>query len=92
MREGFFAGRAGRGAAARPARPGRGHASVIAGFPRCDPRRQRRPRRAGADNIKSLAMVFGAIESAETGRRVDDRSLRRPGHDRTRSATSASAP
>jgi predicted dehydrogenase len=28
------------------------------------------PETAGADNIKSLAMVFGAIESAETGRRV----------------------
>ena len=28
------------------------------------------PRRRGTDNIKSLAMVLGAIESAETGRRV----------------------
>ena len=28
------------------------------------------PETRGADNIKSLAMVFGAIESAETGRRV----------------------
>lgn len=28
------------------------------------------PETHGADNIKSLAMVFGAIESAETGRRV----------------------
>ena len=28
------------------------------------------PETAGADNIKSLAMVLGAIESAETGRRV----------------------
>ncbi|MGX7873497.1 Gfo/Idh/MocA family protein [Mesorhizobium sp. ORM6] len=29
------------------------------------------PETRGADNMKSLAMVFGAIESAETGRRVD---------------------
>ena len=28
------------------------------------------PETCGADNLKSLAMVFGAIESAETGRRV----------------------
>ena len=28
------------------------------------------PETSGTDNIKSLAMVFGAIESAETGRRV----------------------
>ncbi|TIU28627.1 MAG: gfo/Idh/MocA family oxidoreductase, partial [Mesorhizobium sp.] len=28
------------------------------------------PETRGTDNIKSLAMVFGAIESAETGRRV----------------------
>jgi predicted dehydrogenase len=29
------------------------------------------PETAGAENIKSLAMVFGAIESAEAGRRVE---------------------
>ena len=28
------------------------------------------PETRGTDNIKSLAMVFGAIESAETGRHV----------------------
>ena len=28
------------------------------------------PETRGEDNIKSLAMVFGAIESAETGRHV----------------------
>jgi predicted dehydrogenase len=28
------------------------------------------PETAGADNIKSLAMVFSAIESAEAGRRI----------------------
>ena len=37
-------------------------AAVVSGPP---------PETAGDDNIKSLAMVFGAIESAETGRRVD---------------------
>jgi len=31
------------------------------------------PETVCTDNIKSLAMVFGAIESAETGRRVDIR-------------------
>ena len=30
----------------------------------------RAPETRGEDNIHSLAMVFGAIESAETGRRV----------------------
>jgi predicted dehydrogenase len=29
------------------------------------------PETRGTDNIKSLAMVFGAVESAETGRRVE---------------------
>ena len=29
------------------------------------------PETVGRDNIRSLAMVFGAIESAEAGRRVD---------------------
>jgi predicted dehydrogenase len=29
------------------------------------------PETAGADNLKSLAMVFGAVESAEAGRLVD---------------------
>ena len=28
------------------------------------------PETTGTDNIKSLAMVFGAIESSEAGRRV----------------------
>ena len=46
-----------------------GHASVIAEF--LDAIETGRvPETAGSDNIKSLAMVFGAIESAETGRRV----------------------
>jgi predicted dehydrogenase len=31
------------------------------------------PETAAEDNIKSLAMVFGAIESAETGKRVEIR-------------------
>ncbi|NWM15294.1 gfo/Idh/MocA family oxidoreductase, partial [Escherichia coli] len=29
------------------------------------------PETAGTENIKSLAMVFGAIQSAETGRRIE---------------------
>ncbi|WP_117190486.1 Gfo/Idh/MocA family protein [Rhizobium terrae] len=46
-----------------------GHASVIADF--LDAIRSgRSPETAGFDNIKSLAMVFGAIESARTGQPV----------------------
>lgn len=46
-----------------------GHASVIADF--LDAIRSGRPpETAGFDNIKSLAMVFGAIESARTGQPV----------------------
>ncbi|MCL5270479.1 MAG: Gfo/Idh/MocA family oxidoreductase [bacterium] len=47
-----------------------GHAGVIAEFLRCV-RTCETPETAAADNIKSLAMVFGAIESAETGRKVE---------------------
>jgi predicted dehydrogenase len=32
------------------------------------------PETSGADNLKSLAMVFGAIESSESGRRVPIRT------------------
>ena len=46
-----------------------GHASVIASFLRAIETGQP-PETAGADNINSLAMVFGAIESARTGQRV----------------------
>jgi predicted dehydrogenase len=47
-----------------------GHASVIAEF--LDAVASGRPpETAGADNIKSLAMVFGAIESARTHQRVE---------------------
>jgi predicted dehydrogenase len=47
-----------------------GHASVIAEFlAAIDSGRQ--PETAGSDNIKSLAMVFGAIESARTRQRVE---------------------
>jgi predicted dehydrogenase len=46
-----------------------GHASVITDFlDAIDAGRQ--PETAGEDNIKSLAMVFGAIESARRGARV----------------------
>ena len=43
-----------------------GHASVIADFPRRRSRAERAPETVGTDNIKSLAMVFAAIESART--------------------------
>jgi predicted dehydrogenase len=47
-----------------------GHASVIADFlAAIDTGRQ--PETAGADNINSLAMVFGAIESARLRQRVE---------------------
>lgn len=46
-----------------------GHASVVAEF--LDAIEQgRRPETDGTDNIKSLAMVFAAIESARSGQRV----------------------
>ncbi len=46
-----------------------GHAGLIREFLRCV-REGGRPLTHCEDNIHSLAMVFGAIESAETGRRV----------------------
>jgi predicted dehydrogenase len=47
-----------------------GHASVIASF--LDAIRSgRRPETVSSDNIRSLAMVLGAIESAKTGRRIE---------------------
>ena len=46
-----------------------GHASVIADFLDAI-ETGREPETAGTDNINSLAMVFGAIESARTGQRV----------------------
>jgi predicted dehydrogenase len=46
-----------------------GHASVIAAFLDAVETGQQ-PETAGADNIKSLAMVFAAIESARTHQRV----------------------
>ncbi|SFB31832.1 Predicted dehydrogenase [Rhizobium sp. NFR07] len=47
-----------------------GHASVIADFLTAI-RTGHAPETAGEDNIRSLAMVFGAIESARSGRTVD---------------------
>jgi predicted dehydrogenase len=47
-----------------------GHASVIADFLTAI-RTGRAPETAGEDNIRSLAMVFGAIESARLGRSVE---------------------
>jgi predicted dehydrogenase len=46
-----------------------GHRSLIADFVHCLHTGQQ-PETHGEDNIKSLAMVFGAIECAETGNRV----------------------
>jgi predicted dehydrogenase len=51
-----------------------GHASLIADFVQCV-RTGQLPQTHGEDNIKSLAMVFGAIECAETGRRVELKPL-----------------
>ena len=47
-----------------------GHTSLIADFVRCV-RTGQLPETHGEDNIKSLAMVFGAIECAESGRRIE---------------------
>jgi predicted dehydrogenase len=47
-----------------------GHASVIASFIEAI-RSGKRPETDGSDNIRSLAMVLGAIESAKTGKRVE---------------------
>jgi predicted dehydrogenase len=47
-----------------------GHASVIASFIEAI-RSGKRPETASSDNIRSLAMVFGAIESAKTGKRIE---------------------
>jgi predicted dehydrogenase len=49
-----------------------GHASVIRDFV-ASLEAGRDPETVATDNLKSLAMVFGAIESAETGRRVEIR-------------------
>jgi predicted dehydrogenase len=49
-----------------------GHKGLIADFVECV-RSSRIPETVCTDNIKSLAMVFGAIESAETGKVVDIR-------------------
>ncbi len=47
-----------------------GHAGIIREFVSCI-RQGTEPETTCTDNIKSLAMVFGAIESAENGKRVD---------------------
>ena len=51
-----------------------GHTSLIADFVHCV-RTGQLPETNGEDNIKSLAMVFGAIESAERGSRVELKPL-----------------
>jgi predicted dehydrogenase len=47
-----------------------GHASVIASFLEAV-RFGQRPETVSSDNIRSLAMVLGAIESAKTGKRIE---------------------
>ncbi|KQV70386.1 oxidoreductase [Rhizobium sp. Root1220] len=47
-----------------------GHASVISSFVEAI-KTGERPETASSDNIRSLAMVFGAIESAKTGQRIE---------------------
>ena len=54
-----------------------GHAGVIADFVAAV-REGRAPLTPGTDNVRSLAMVLAAIESAETGRRVAVASPARP--------------
>jgi len=54
------------------------HAGCILDFIACV-QTGRTPETICTDNIKSLAMVFGAIESAETGRRVDIGPFPEPG-------------
>ncbi|MCL4499236.1 MAG: Gfo/Idh/MocA family oxidoreductase [Chloroflexi bacterium] len=51
-----------------------GHGGVIREFLQCV-RTGGVPETAGSDNIKSLAMVLGAVESAETGKRVAIRGV-----------------
>ena len=50
-----------------------GHAGVIREFVDCV-RTGSEPETTCGDNIKSLAMVFGAIESADTGEKVSIRA------------------
>jgi predicted dehydrogenase len=51
-----------------------GHAGIIQEFFSCIAQGMQ-PETNAADNFKSLAMVFGAIESAETGQKVNIESL-----------------
>lgn len=50
--------------------PREGHFGAMSDFMDCL-RTGRTPQTNGSDNIKSLAMVFGAIESAEAGKRIE---------------------
>ena len=47
-----------------------GHLGVLSDFVSAV-RSGNEPETVGRDNIRSLAMVFGAIESADSGRRVE---------------------
>jgi len=61
-----------------PDLPAEGHAGVILDFVTAL-EAGRDPISVNTDNIRSLAMVFSAIESAETGRRVDFGQIREAG-------------
>ena len=67
---GFFSPTRPVGLPPSPSLPAEGHAGVILDFVTARAE-GRDPLSVNTDNIKSLAMVFAAIESAETGRRVD---------------------
>ncbi|MFH1706600.1 MAG: hypothetical protein ABIF71_01585 [Planctomycetota bacterium] len=49
--------------------PQGGHAGAVKDFIRCI-RTGKKPETIATDNIKSLAMVFGAIQSADSGKRA----------------------
>lgn len=68
--EGFFRATAPLPVPAAPGVVHEGHAGVIDDFLTCI-RAGTEPQTVCTDNIKSLAMVLGAVESAETGRKVD---------------------
>ena len=67
--DGFFSKYEDLAVKVSPKAPQGGHKGCIADFFDCL-RKGRTPETVCSDNIKSLAMVFGAIESAETGKPV----------------------
>lgn len=71
--EGFFRDRADVEIVVPETDKSGGHAGLISDFVRCV-RSGEMPETTCTDNIKSLAMVFGAIQSAQEGRRVEIRT------------------